>query len=671
MKCNICYAWRPKQWETWRFVDAEAQCSVHNKITGCGDTCPQGAIVKPATVAKRATAAKQSSTESDLSAWYEQHEAEFDFIKATNAERELFKHQQEDVDRHSASTEIALFNEMGTGKSAVAIRIAGEKYLRGEIDTLLIVAPNGVHKQWAIEEIPKWLQPEIPRQIQCFGGRGGAKFTRPFYDEPGLKILCTNIDTFSTPKKWKDITDWANATKCFIVLDEATCIKSVKSKRTDRMLYEFNTVKRKNKRILSSKPNTVARAVLTGTPVTNGPMDLWAIGEFLRPNFFGRNWYSFQNYYAMHTVIDVETQTENGETRHNSIPVLLNEERWQAIKEIQEYGMANAIFGVSVDTFNTIHSQDRYEGPYKHAEELRKMLEPIASFRLLKDCIDMPPQNYVRKLLQMNDDIAQCYYDMESELLAEYQDKMATAKNKITAIIRLQQISSGFISSTPIQDETEQACETCDYWYQDECEYQRGGPCELWAPNEFQLKDDYKSNEITWIGKSNPKLDALYDDVAESAKPVIIVTHFTAEAERIYEDLKDKYHCCLMTGWKKVGTMEEFKQGVYDICIANIRVISRGFNMQNSYTMLFYSNTFSLEDRLQVEGRIWRIGQKEICQYIDYVYEDTVDMKIVAALRQKRSLLDYIRGVSTKSFLTEQDEVFQVEYAEVYPRRDS
>jgi SNF2 family DNA or RNA helicase len=158
-------------------------------------------------------------------------------------------------------------------------------------------------------------------------------------------------------------------------------------------------------------------------------------------------------------------------------------------------------------------------------------------------------------------------------------------------------------------------------------------------------EEDVLPDEIKWIGSTNPKLEALYRDVAEVERPVIIITRFTAEAARIFDDLSKQYHCCLMTGWKRVGTIEEFQQGKYDVMVANSSVVARGFNLQNSHTILFYTNTFSLETRLQSEGRIFRIGQTHPCDYIDYTYEDTVDEKIVGALSMKRNLLDYIRGV--------------------------
>ena len=78
--------------------------------------------------------------------------------------------------------------------------------------------------------------------------------------------------------------------------------------------------------------------------------------------------------------------------------------------------------------------------------------------------------------------------------------------------------------------------------------------------------------------------------------------------------------------------------------------------------MIFYSNTFSLEDRLQVEARIYRSGQRNTCIYLDYVMKDTIDMKVYAALKQKKQLADYIRETSVQDMLTKSDEVFASEY---------
>jgi SNF2 family DNA or RNA helicase len=106
-----------------------------------------------------------------------------------------------------------------------------------------------------------------------------------------------------------------------------------------------------------------------------------------------------------------------------------------------------------------------------------------------------------------------------------------------------------------------------------------------------------------------------------------------------------------MTGWKREGSIEDFQEGKYDVMVANIRVIAKGFNLQNSNQILFYSNTYSLENRLQAEGRIFRIGQERACNYTDYVYADSIDEKIVLSLLMKQKLLDAIRGVELKELI--------------------
>ena len=258
-------------------------------------------------------------------------------------------------------------------------------------------------------------------------------------------------------------------------------------------------------------------------------------------------------------------------------------------------------------------------------------------FVKIEDCIDMPERVYNRKLLDMSAEQARVYHELETYFITTYKDEKVEAKSKLTAYIRLQQIASGFVSS-----------EQCP---------------------ESELEDP-PPNKITWFDDT-PKIDQLLVDVEETVGStdnptgqVIVVCHFSAEAERIFDSLTEAgYNCCLQTGWKKVGTIEGFKNGKYSVMVANIRVISMGFNLQERcHHMIFYSNTFSLEDRIQVEARIYRAGQKHPCIYLDYVMKDTIDMKVYAALKQKKQLSDYIRDTSVEDMLTKADDVFKEEY---------
>jgi SNF2 family DNA or RNA helicase len=541
---------------------------------------------------------------------------------------ELFGHQVEAFEQFKDEDIGALLLEPGLGKTAIFLRLAGYKFKQGKINALLIISPNGVHAQTAKQQVPLWL--DCPYNIQCLFGRGGQKVAYPFDPDPEfLQVVSVNVETFSTPKKWMEVVEWANSMRTMIVLDEATVIKSIKSQRTQRILYMFNTVVYYKKKIISSKVRSVARFIVTGTPVTNSGIDLWPLFEFLRPNFFNRNYYSFSNHYGMFSSLVVND---------NIIKVPLSKDIWEAVKQIMSYGEANAIFGVTEDTFNVIHSQDKYEGPYKHAQELRKLIEPVSIFKRLEECVDMPKQTTITRELIMSDDIEKCYTDMQDELLAEYEGHTTTAKSKLTALIRLQQICSGFIVEKEPEEDEEPEDESND---------------DILA-RLFGIADDIDvlPSRVTWIGATNPKLDALYQDVEGCSKPLIIATRFTAEADRIYNDLSGKYKCCLMTGWKRIGTLEEFQEGKYEVMVANSAVINRGFNLQNSHVILIYSNTFSLENRVQLEGRVYRIGQTKPVEYIDYSYgEGTIDSKIVSVLQMKRSLLDYIMGNNLRDLI--------------------
>ncbi len=532
----------------------------------------------------------------------------------------LFAHQQKAREKYRHESRIPLFFDAGTGKTLTSLTIARDKYEAGEIDALLVIAPNGVHKQWALEEIPKWYK-DVDTTVQW------RKNKKLFFVEGKLNIVCTNIEQFSTKTKYLDYVNWVNAHKTMIILDEATRIKNPKAVRTQRLLYEFNDVVKRGKTIITSTPRTVARAILTGTPVTNGPFDVWSMFEFLEPGYFDMNWFAFQNHYGMFHSIDVAGR---------KIRILINQEAWNGIKACSTFEQANTNFGVTLSTYDLIKQQAEYEGPFRNVEQLRQKMAEIAMFVRIEDCIDMPERTYVRRLLDMSPEQERVYKDMERYFISMYKGETVEATTKLTSYIRLQQIASGFISSEQLpQDEQE----------------------------------DPPPNKITWFDDL-PKFDRLLEDVEEivggqeGRGQVIVVCHFSAEAERLYDKLTaEKYNCCLMTGWKKVGSIEGFKQNKYQVMVANIRVIAMGFNLQeHCHHMIFYSNTFSLEDRIQVEARIYRTGQRETCAYIDYVMKDTIDMKVYAALKQKKQLSDYIRDNSVEDMLTKVDDVFKEEY---------
>lgn len=611
--------------ESTRDSEKMCMCTLNNTKVKPIDVCPGWIDSGKYNSAKPVSEPNKVSVKPVLNKVQTKHES----VKPVPREIEhedqvkLFDHQIKAREMFKNKNEIALFFEMGCGKTLTSMMIVCDKFKAGVIDSLLVVAPNDVHKQWFDDlcnddsTLSRAIAQEGVKCIgQIVGGRGGQKEFYDFDDTDGkLHIVCVNIDTFSTPHKWEPIVEWANAHNSAIIVDEATVIKNPTSKRSQRMLYEFNDVVRRGKTILASQKKHPVRIVLTGTPVTNGPIDLWAIMEFVCPNYFGRNYYSFMNYYGMHTKLTVQDRTIN---------VLLTEKTWHGIHECRDYAEASNLFGCSEDTYLTIKHQDHYLGPYKHADELKAMLESNAVFAKLVDCVDMPKVNYIVKEVPLSDAQQACYSDMKHDLLAQYDDKVTTAKNKLVVTLRLQQIASGFIMAHEEQEQDEDV----PFWFDME--------------KEDDDDIDIKPDEVIWLGDTNPKLEQLARDVDELDKPILIMTRFSAEAAKIYDMLKDKYSCMLFTGWKTTGTIEDFKAGKFDILIANTSKIARGFNLQIAHTTIYYSNTFSMELRQQSEFRTFRMGQQHPCTYIDYVSCD-VDRTIAEALRLKKGLLEYIR----------------------------
>src|SRR5574344_491598 len=131
----------------------------------------------------------------------------------------LFDHQKNAREKFKDLNEIALFFEMGCGKTLTSMMIICDKYKAGLIDSLLVVAPNDVHKQWFDDlcDDESTLSIAIAQEgVECtgqiIGGRGGQKAFYEFDDEDEkLHIVCVNIDTFSTPHKWEEIVKWANS----------------------------------------------------------------------------------------------------------------------------------------------------------------------------------------------------------------------------------------------------------------------------------------------------------------------------------------------------------------------------------------------------------------------------------------------------------------------------
>lgn len=522
---------------------------------------------------------------------------------------ELMSHQKQVLARieREGPRGLAVFMATGTGKTATMVRTCCLWYEQGRVDACLVIAPNGVHRQWVMEEVPKWVTAGVK-----YAAYDGKKMTTLPAHNPGvLDFVAVNVDTFSTKDKWQKFVKWCMSRDVMLVVDECTSIKTPTAQRT--------------KNIMKLQQWCAFKYVLTGTPLTSGPYDVYNPVTLVRGNYFGCSYKMFQMRYGMWA-----TQNING----RAIQVQINAKTWRAIKACPTYEAANSLFNVTLDTYDMIQHQTEFVSPYRRTDELIDRLKPCSVFINLEDCVDMPEKVYIQRRLEMGAQQKSAYFSMQDELIAGIPNgniiedikmmmDVAESPNKVSAYMKLRQITSGYLAVNYSMDEEGEQHD----WHLDECEKVHARFFKE-QPKIEQLKVD---------------MESILGSPDTSRNQVIICCNFTAEANQVYDYVVNKwgYSAVLKTGTSTVGTMDDFKAGAVQVLIANIKCVSEGFNLQERCNhMIFFSNTWSLKDRLQVEARIYRIGQRHKCMYIDYIHPNTIDEHVLNIMDAKKEVFN-------------------------------
>ena len=172
----------------------------------------------------------------------------------------------------------AYFMEMGTGKSKVLIDNAAMLYDKGLINGLLLIAPKGVYKTWYENEIPIHMADHIEKNVVLWKTSDNSseyrkKLHSVFKTGTDFNILIMNVEAFSYSKGFEFAYKFLASHKAMIAVDESTTIKTHNAKRT--------------KNILKLRQWSPYRRILTGTPVTKSPIDLYSQCDFLDPKHLG------------------------------------------------------------------------------------------------------------------------------------------------------------------------------------------------------------------------------------------------------------------------------------------------------------------------------------------------------------------------------------------------
>ena len=298
-----------------------------------------------------------------------------------------YAHQLKALEMSWNKEVFAYFMEMGTGKSKVLLDNVAMLFDKGKINSVLIVAPKGVYKNWHDSEIPEHLPKHIRRNVVLWKSlitkEQKLKYDSLFKpDFDILNIFIMNVEALSTKKGLEAARQFLNVKRVLFAIDESTTIKNPGAKRT--------------KNILGLSKMGKYRRILTGSPVTKSPLDLYTQCYFLDPYLLDHSsYYTFRTRYAQMRAMNFGGR---------SVQVVVG---------------------------------------YHNLAELSKKLEPF-SYRVLKDdCLDLPPKTYMKRIIHLTPEQKRVYEQMKKMALATLNGKMVTTMNVITQLMRLQQITCG------------------------------------------------------------------------------------------------------------------------------------------------------------------------------------------------------------------------------------
>lgn len=472
-----------------------------------------------------------------------------------------YDHQRKALKDSWSAEYYALFMEMGTGKSKVTVDNIAILYEAGKLNAALIIAPKGVYDNWAKGEIPTHLPDRIARHVMRWSPLKTQKYEHELTSfilnkDRLLKIFVMNVEAFSTPRGFEAARAFLfQNPENMVVVDESTTIKNRKAQRTANITKLRDMAK--------------YRRILTGSPITKSPMDLFSQCELLNEKCLGFNsYFAYQSRYA----------------------------------NVQKRTMGHRSFQQIVG--------------YRRLDELSEKLDRFSNRTLKQDCLDLPEKVYIKRFVELTPEQERVYNQMKKLALAKLETgELATTASVLTQIMRLQQIC-------------------CGHFQPDD------GDIRVLKNNRMnelmELAEEVQGKAILWATYTHDILHiakALREQFGEDA----VATYYGGTAQDDRQDIVNRFQ-------NRTDPLRFF--------VGQPRTGGYGITLTAANTVIYYSNSYDLEIRLQSEDRAHRIGQTNKVTYIDLVTPDTIDERILAALRNKIDIAREVLGEDAKDWLT-------------------
>ena len=293
-----------------------------------------------------------------------------------------FEHQREALKQGAESNNFAYFMEMGTGKTKVSIDNASYLFTQNKIKNAIVIAPNSVYLNWKRE-----IETHCSVDYKIMAHKVDVMHSPQFNDPLKLTWYLFNVEAMSHKSGLKKVKEvLTELDKTMVIIDEATTIKNRTAKRT--------------KNIIEIGKGVAYKRILTGTPVTKSPLDLYSQVAFLNKSLLGHeSFYTFRARYAVMHEIDMGGRS-----------VLL----------------------------------PKY---YTNLEELEQNLKKF-SYRVRKvDCLDLPEKLYTQYYINLKDEHQRAYNQLKKNAWAVIQNEEVSYSNKLTEILKLHQCVNGHVKT--------------------------------------------------------------------------------------------------------------------------------------------------------------------------------------------------------------------------------
>jgi hypothetical protein len=515
----------------------------------------------------------------------------------------------------------AYFMEMGTGKTKVMIDEMCQMYLEGAITLAIIFAPKGVYLNWPERELPVHMPDDIYKESDIIawneGGKGYEYRLQKLFKKDGrFKVFFINIESLSMSKKARDFLKKLmkeHAGRILTAIDESTTIKNPDSKRTEAAveLGKLSTFRR----------------IMTGSPVTRSPLDLYSQFEFLGDGLLG-----FGSFYAFRA-------------------------RYAVLKDMKTYYMKNG---------RQMERKFKVVVNYRNIEDLNEKIQPH-SYRVLKEqCLDLPPKVYIHREVEMTEEQERIYQDVLSKASASLGQEEICYQCEGTGVLAM-------------GDEGDFICAVCQGTGK-----VRGGDTvtvqqvitKILRLHQVLCGHVMDENGVVHDIPSN-RVDSLMQFLEETSGRGIIwckyrrdIENVAAAIEKVYgPGAAVQYHGGVdragretasyrFQGRKHVVRPDRSRYEV--ICPDNERATYMISNPQtggygNTWTEAsweaYFSNDYDLEKRLQSEDRAHRAGQTKSVTICDFYVPRTVEAKIIKALRNKIDISTAIMGDGYREWL--------------------